>query len=137
MHSAQLLAILAFGAATVSAATCTKAITVTEPTPTISCDVVDADITIDSDLAGDVVINGPKQIKGDFIVNNASGLISLTSTTINAISGTFQLQSLELLSTLEMASLKTVGEIKMIKLPQLSSLNFGTEGVTKMTSISR
>ncbi|KAF7535205.1 hypothetical protein G7Z17_g13241 [Cylindrodendrum hubeiense] len=34
-----------------------------------------------------------------------------------------------------MASLKTVGEIKMIKLPQLSSLNFGTEGVTKMTSI--
>ncbi|KAH7011567.1 hypothetical protein EDB80DRAFT_876228 [Ilyonectria destructans] len=137
MHSVQLLsaAILAFGAATVSAATCTKDITVTEATPVISCDVVDADITIDSDLAGDVVINGPKQIKGDFIVNNASGLISLTSTTINSISGEFQLQNLELLSTLEMASLKSVGEISMVKLPQLSSLNFGTEGVTKMTSI--
>ncbi|KAH6986067.1 hypothetical protein BKA56DRAFT_613454 [Ilyonectria sp. MPI-CAGE-AT-0026] len=137
MHSVQLLsaAILAFGAATVSAATCTKDITVTEPTQVISCDVVDADITIDSDLAGDVVINGPKQIKGDLIVNNASGLISLTSTTINSISGKFQLQNLELLSTLEMASLKSVGEISMVKLPQLSSLNFGTEGVTKMTSI--
>lgn len=137
MHSVQILsaAILAFGAATVSAATCTKDITITEPTQVISCDVVDADITVDSDLAGDVVINGPKQIKGDFIVNNASGLISLTSTTINSITGEFQLQNLELLSTLEMASLKSVGEISMIKLPQLSSLNFGTEGVTKMTSI--
>ncbi|KAH7148653.1 hypothetical protein EDB81DRAFT_759034 [Dactylonectria macrodidyma] len=137
MHSVQLLsaAILAFGATAVSAATCTKDITVTEATPVISCDVVDADIIIDSDLSGSVVIDGPKQLKGDFIVNNASGLISLTSTTINAISGTFELQNLELLSTLEMASLKSVGEIEMIKLPQLSSLNFGTEGVTKMNSI--
>jgi len=137
MHSVQLLsaAILAFGATAVSAATCTKDITVTEATPVISCDVVDADIIIDSDLAGSVLIDGPKQLKGDFIVNNASGLISLTSTTINAISGTFQLQNLELLSTLEMASLKSVGEIDMIKLPQLSSLNFGTEGVTKINSI--
>ncbi|KAK7431698.1 cell wall protein Ecm33 [Neonectria magnoliae] len=138
MHSTQFItaAIVAFGASAVSAAsTCTKDIKVTEPTPVISCDVVDADITIDSDIAGDVVISGPKQIKGDFIVNNASGLISLSSTTINAISGTFSLQNLELLSKLEMASLKSVGEINMIKLPQLESLNFGTEGVTKMNSI--
>lgn len=137
MHSIQLIsaAIVALGATAVSAATCTKDIKITEPTQVISCDVVDADITISSDISGAVVIDGPKQIKGDFVVNNASGLISLTSTTINAIAGTFSLQNLELLSTLEMASLKSVGEINMIKLPQLSSLNFGTEGVTKMNSI--
>lgn len=108
---------------------------ITEATQTVDCEVVNADITISSSLSGDVVIDGPKQVKGDFIANNASSLISLTSTTINSITGNFQLQNLEKLSTLEFSSLKTVGEITLIKLPQLSSLNFGTEGVTKINSI--
>ncbi|KAH6891359.1 hypothetical protein B0T10DRAFT_458748 [Thelonectria olida] len=138
MHSVKLFATaaLALGASTVSAAsTCTKDVKITEPTQTVNCDVVDADITISSSISGDVTINGPKQIKGDFIANNASSLISLTSTTINSITGTFQLQNLEKLSTLEFSSLKSVGEITLVKLPQLSSLNFGTEGVTKINSI--
>ncbi|KAI5467123.1 hypothetical protein BGZ63DRAFT_335865, partial [Mariannaea sp. PMI_226] len=136
MHSIKLAAaILALGATSVSAITCNKNIKITEPNQVISCDVVNADITISDDLAGDVVIDGPKQIKGSFIANNASQLISLTSTTINSITDTFELQGLEKLSTLEFSSLKSVGDITMIKLPQLSSLNFGTEGVTKMDSI--
>ncbi|KAF7563014.1 hypothetical protein G7046_g1105 [Stylonectria norvegica] len=137
MHSIKVLSVLAaIGVASVaSASTCTKDITISQPTPVIDCDVVDAKITVSEDLAGDLVINGPKQIKGDFIVNNATKLISLTSTTITTIDGLFQLQNLELLSSLELGSLKSVETITFIKLPQLSSVNFGTSGVTKMTSI--
>lgn len=115
--------------------TCTKNIEISEPTPTIDCDVVDADITIAEDLAGDVTIDGPKQIKGDLIVNNATKLISLSSTTINAIGGKFQLQSLEFLSSLNFNSLKSLNEAEFIKLPQLSALSFGTTGVTKVSSV--
>lgn len=137
MHSVKLFAAaaLALGATIVSATTCSKNIKITESSQVIACDVVNADITISDDISGDVTITGPKQIKGNFIATNASQLISLTSTTINSITGNFQLQNLEKLSTLEFSSLKSVGDITLIKLPQLSSLNFGTEGVTKMNSI--
>lgn len=137
MHSIKLLsaAILALGASTVSAATCTSDIKITAATQTIDCDVVKATITIDSGVSGDVTIDGPKQIQGDFIANNASSLISLTSTTINSVSGTFQLQNLEKLSSISFSSLKTVDTITLIKLPQLSTISFGTEGVTKINSI--
>lgn len=118
-----------------TAATCTSDIKVTEPTPSLDCDVVDGDVTVDSDVSGDLVFNGIKQIKGDLIINNASGIVSISSTSINAIGGNFTLNNLEFLSTLEMSSLKSVGAISLIKLTQLDNLNFGTEGVTKVKSI--
>lgn len=136
MHSVKVFsAILALGATAVSASTCTSDVKVTEATPSISCDVVDGDVIVDSDVAGDLVFNGVKQIKGDLIVNNASGIVSISSTSINSISGNFTLENLEFLSRLEMSSLKSVGSISLIKLTQLDNLNFGTEGVTKVTSI--
>ncbi|KAK1247350.1 hypothetical protein MKX07_002259 [Trichoderma sp. CBMAI-0711] len=138
MHSSKLFsAILAAGAASlVSAAdSCSKEIKVTTPNPTISCEVVNADIIVDESVAGDLILNGPKQIKGDLIVNNATQLISIQSNTINAITGKFQLDSLELLSSVNMQALKTLNELNMVKLPQLNSLIFGTTGVTKASSI--
>lgn len=80
------------------------------------------------------MISGPKQIKGDLIVNGTQ-INSLSSSTINAIGGKFQLQNLKFLSSLDMSSLRTVEEIEFVVLPQLSSLNFGTNGVTKINSI--
>lgn len=138
MHSIALLtALAAIGTSVVSAATCTKDITITAatPMPTFDCDVIDAKVTVDEGVSGDLIINGPKQLKGDFIVNNATKLISLSSTSINAIGGTFQLQNLELLSKLDMGALRTMNEIEFIKLPQLSTITFGTSGVTKINSI--
>lgn len=137
MHSAKVLsAIAAIGVSAVSAAsTCTSDIKVTEPTPSIDCDVVNGDITIDKDVAGTVVINGPKQIKGDFVAKGAGDLISISSTSINAIGGKFELSNLESLSNLEFSSLTSLGELSFIKLPRLGELNFGTEGVTKIKTI--
>ncbi|KAH6609519.1 hypothetical protein Trco_002865 [Trichoderma cornu-damae] len=151
MHSSKLFsAVLAVGAASVvsaattttaaassaaSSATCTKDIKITQPTPIIPCDVVDADITVDASVAGDLSIEGPKQLKGDLIITNATQLISISSSTINAIGGNFELDSLELLSSVNMQSLKTLNKLNLVKLPQLSNLIFGTTGVTKASSI--
>ncbi|KAI1013080.1 hypothetical protein LB503_001803 [Fusarium chuoi] len=136
MHSVKVLsAIAALGVSAVSAATCTKDIKITEPTQVISCDVVDADVIIDKSVSGAVVINGPKQIKGNFQAKNAGDLISLSSTTINSITGTFELNNLEALNNLDFSSLESLGELTFIKLPRLGELNFGTEGVTKIKSI--
>lgn len=117
------------------ASTCTKDITISEPTPIISCDVVDANINVDDSVSGDLSIEGPKQIKGDLIITNATKLISISSSSINSIGGTFQLQGLELLSSLRMQSLKSINKISFVKLPQLSELTFGTSGVSKASSV--
>ncbi|KAM0264460.1 hypothetical protein ACHAQJ_000651 [Trichoderma viride] len=138
MHSSKLFsAVLAAGAASVvsAATTCTKDITITQPTPIIACDVVKANINVDESVAGDLSIEGPKTITGDLIINNATQLISISSSTITSIGGNFELESLELLSSVTMQSLKTLNKLNMIKLPQLSTLTFGTSGVTKASVI--
>lgn len=115
--------------------TCTKDIKVTEPTPIISCEVVDADIIIDGSLAGSLSINGPKQLKKDLIINNATKLISFTSTSIQSVEGTLRLMGLPLLSTFNMQALKSVNNMELINLHQLNELTLGTTGVTKASSI--
>ncbi|KAL6904919.1 GPI-anchored cell wall organization protein [Trichoderma evansii] len=138
MHSKLFsAAVLAAGSASVVSAvtTCTKDIKVTQPTPVIACDVVDASITIDASVAGGLSLEGPKAITGDLIINNATQLISISSSTIQSIQGNFELQGLELLSSVNMAALKTLNKLNMVKLPQLSTLTFGTSGVTSASDI--
>lgn len=131
-----LSALAALGVTTVSgAATCTKDVKVTEPTPAIDCKVIDANLVIDKSVAGEVVITGPEEITGDFIVNDATKIISLSSSSITTIGGKLELDSLEALQTLQMDSLTDVGGLSFITLPRLGTLVFGTKGVTKIGSI--
>lgn len=135
MHTSQLLsALAAAGLAAAQTKTCSKDITITEPTPSIDCDVVDADITVDSSVSGALSIEGPKQIKGDLILKNVS-ITSLSSSSINAIGGTFELNGLEFLDTLTMDSLTDVGSISFVNLNRLNGLTFGSSGVTKVKTI--
>ncbi|UNI20782.1 cell wall protein Ecm33 [Purpureocillium takamizusanense] len=137
MRSVAILsAVMAVGTAVVSGATtCTKDIIVSEPTPVIDCDVVDADINVDEKLAGSLSIEGPKQIKGNFNVTGATKLIGISSSSISSISGIMNLEGLTLLSSLNMQSLKNVNDLRLIGLPQLNGLTFGTSGVTKAANI--
>ncbi|KAF4965467.1 hypothetical protein FSARC_6734 [Fusarium sarcochroum] len=137
MHSVKVLsALVAFGTTAVSAAaTCTKDVKITEPTQVIDCKVVDANVVIDKDVEGAVTINGPEEIKGDFVAKGASKLLSISSTSISEIGGKFELNNLEALNNLEFSSLESLNELSFIKLPRLSELNFGTEGVTKISKI--
>lgn len=137
MHSVKVFsAAVAIGAGLVSAAsTCTKDIKISEPTPVIDCKVIDADVTVDESLQGTLVIEGPEEIKGDFIVNNVTQLVGLTSSTIESIGGKFELNGLTLLSTLDMQALRTLSSISLVNLQQLATLTFGSTGVTKAETI--
>lgn len=137
MHSATLLSAAAIlGASLVSAKTCTKDIEISEPTPSFDCEVVDADITISPEVAGDVVINGPKQIKGDLIITNATGINSVSSDTINAIGGKFELSELEKLTNFNMPSLRSLNDVTLHRLPILNGIRFGTSGLTRVSSVT-
>ncbi|POR34639.1 Protein ecm33 [Tolypocladium paradoxum] len=138
MHSVTILsALLAIGTGVVSGATtCTNDIKISEPTPVINCDVVDADVIVDPNLSGSLSIEGPKQFKKDFTVSNATKLIGISSSSINSIGGTMKLEGLQLLSSLNMQALKSVNNLQLINLPQLSGLTFGTSGVTKSSAIT-
>ncbi|KAL7901708.1 GPI-anchored cell wall organization protein [Trichoderma sp. SZMC 28014] len=137
MHSKLLSALLVAGSASLVSAvtTCTKDIKVTQPTPIISCEVVDASITVDSSVAGALSLEGPVNITGDIIISNASQLISISSSTIQNIKGNFELSGLDLLSTLNMAALKSLNQLTMQSLRQLSTFTFGTSGVSSASTI--
>lgn len=134
MHSVKLVAAAAAFATTAFAADC-KDIKITETNPSIPCSTITGDVTVSSDLAGDVTISGPKTIKGDLIVNNATGLLSLTSTTLSSIEGRFELTSLNSLNSISMENLRSINDLAMQKLPALRDLTFGSEGVTKASKI--
>ncbi|QUC23245.1 uncharacterized protein UV8b_07486 [Ustilaginoidea virens] len=136
MRSATLVsAALAVAGIASAVSTCAQDITVTQPTPVIACDYITGDVTVDSAITGSLYIDGPKQIKGDLIINNATQLISISSPSINAIGGTLRLQGLQLLSSFDMKSLTSVKNLELINLNQLSGLSLGTSGVTKASSI--
>ncbi|KAG5927410.1 hypothetical protein E4U42_002282 [Claviceps africana] len=136
MHSVSLFSAVLAVAGLASAQTpCKKDIRISEPTPIIDCDVIEGNIEVDQKVAGSLQIEGPKQIKGDLIINNATQLISISSSSINSIGGTLRLQGLQLLSNFEMQSLKSVDKLELINLNLLSALTLGTSGVTKAASI--
>lgn len=136
MHTSQLLtALAAAGFATAQTKTCSKDITISVPTPTIGCDVVKANIVVDQAVSGDLSIEGPKQLQGDLIIKNAS-INGLSSSSLNAISGKFQLDGCQFLKTLRMDSLTEVNEIEFINLAQLEGLTFGSSGKLEINKIT-
>lgn len=135
MRSVQLLALGGLARFAV-AKTCTKDIEISEPTPVIDCDVIDADVTVLESVTGALVIDGPEEITGNLIISNVTGLLSLTSNTIETIEGTFTLDNCESLNTVQMDALRTISELKMNRLTQLRSLIFGSEGVTSADIVS-
>lgn len=84
---------------------------------------------------GPVAFDGLGEVKGDFIAENNGALTGLSSTTLNSITGAFQLSNLTGLSNLAFTSLNTVGSIKWTALTALDTLNFGTPGVSKADSV--
>lgn len=136
MHSVKVLsAITAFTGLASAATTCTRDVRISQPTPVIDCDVIDADVIVDTSVAGDLSIEGPKQLKGDLTITNATQLLSISSSTINAIGGTFELNGLTLLSSFQMSALRSLNKINMINLPQLPGVTFGSDGVTSASSV--
>ncbi|GJN70945.1 ECM33-like protein [Purpureocillium lilacinum] len=131
-----LSAILAVGTAVVSGATtCTDDVKVTEPTPSIPCDVIAGDLIVSDKVAGSVSIEGPKKITGNFDVTNATKIVGISSTSVKEVNGKFILNGCTLLSTADFQALQSIASINLVNLPQLQTLNFGTSGVTKVSNV--
>jgi hypothetical protein len=125
-------------AAAQSAALCSQATATinsqADATALADCSTIAGSVVVSSSASGVISIDGPQQIKGDLICENAGGLTSLGSATIGTITGAFTLNNLTLLSTLSMSDLQAVGSIAWTALPALSQLTFPST-VTKATSI--
>jgi len=89
-----------------------------------SCSTISGSVLISSEASDIITLDGPSTITGDLNVNNATGLTTLSSTTIGTIGGTFALQDLTLLSTLQFNELTNVKNIAWSSLPALASITF-------------
>jgi hypothetical protein len=124
-----------------SAAICSQA-TVTinsqaDATQYASCSTISGSVVLGPDASGIIALDGPSTITGDLTVNNASGLTEFSSASIGQIKGTFTLEDLTLLSTLQFNMLTAVKAISFVSLPALSSLLFpATVSSAKSVTIS-
>lgn len=106
-----------------------------EATALSSCSTLKGNVLIPATSDTQIDLSGPKQIDGDLTLMNNGAVISLTSQSLNSISGTFKLANVTLLSTLNMPALSSVGTITWQSLPALNSLSF-TTGVSKAKTVT-
>jgi hypothetical protein len=137
MRSVQVLSAVALAAGVVSAqraSTCTDDVKITQPTQVVECQVVAGDLIIDQDLTGDVLIDGPETIRGDFRAVGSS-VVGISSSTIETVEGTFNLTDLAFLSSVSMSALRNLDVIGLLRLNSLNTLTFGTTGVTSASDV--
>lgn len=99
-----------------------------------SCSQYSGSIIIDSSASGSISVGGIQTITGDLSVNNATQLTALSATQLKTITGTFQLQSLQILSTLSFPALSGVNNVYWQALPAIQTLSFAS-GITTVNSI--
>jgi len=99
-----------------------------------NCQTYSGDVIISENASGTIAVNGVQQITGDLTCNNATQLTALTSDQLNSIGGTFGLNGLTILSTLQFSSLTSVNNINWVSLPALQGLNFN-QGVQKANNV--
>jgi hypothetical protein len=89
-----------------------------------ACTTISGSIVVSSDAAGAIDLSGPKEVQGDIIANNVTHLTELSSSTIQTIGGTFNLNGLTILSSLSFTKLTSVKNIAFVALNGISQLNF-------------
>lgn len=110
-------------------------ITTTEDASQISsCQIYDGDVIISSEANGPISLSGVQAISGDLRCTNASQLTAISADRLTEIGGVFDLEELQIMTSLQMGSLTGVNEIKWIALPALQALNFGA-GVNKANTV--
>jgi hypothetical protein len=134
-----LPALAVIGAATAATNSACSSSTATinsqaDATALADCTTISGSILISSSASGEIDLNGPEQIKGDLIAENAGALTTLASTSINSIGGAFTLTNLTVLSSLSFSTLTDVGSISWSALPALPQLNF-PESIGMATSV--
>ena len=106
-----------------------------EATALSDCTTLKGDVLIPATSDPQIDLSGPRQIDGDLTLENNGQIISLSSTSLNSVSGTFRLANVTLLSTLNLPALTSVGTITWQSLPALNSLSF-TTGVSSAKTVT-
>lgn len=139
MHSVKVLpAVAAIGARVVFAqSSCSSTLTITDAAQAtdIACRTLGG-LEISPDLSGDITIDGPERVTGDFIVNNATDITSLRSDSLATVEGKFQLFGLRDLRTVNFPELTSINEIDWTHLNSISELTLGQSGVTEVKSVT-
>ncbi|KAK5094457.1 cell wall protein Ecm33 [Exophiala xenobiotica] len=99
-----------------------------------SCETYDGDVIISSEASGQLSLDGVERISGDLRCTNASQLTAISADKLSQIGGIFDLEELQIMSSLQMSALVGVNQIKWIALPALQSLNFA-QGVAKANQV--
>ena len=124
-------AAVALGASAVSAQRnrCNDDITITQETAgqIIDCPRVRGDVIIDSDVTGDLQINGIQEITGSLNATGVSGLLGLSSSSIRTIGGTLEIVDVPV-NDVRLTALRSVETIELLRLNSLTGLTFGDSG---------
>lgn len=99
-----------------------------------SCTRYDGTITIDESASGQINLDYITSITGDLTCTNATQLTSLGADQLRTIGGTFNLESLTILSNLAFPQLNGVNMINWVAVPALQALNFDN-GVTQANNV--
>lgn len=102
----------------------------------IPCTTLEKDLVVDSDVSGNLVIDGVVRIKGSLKITNASSINQLSSPRLATIDKEFHLEALTEIRSIEMTALTEIGSIDWKHLPGLNSIRLGQSGVTSATSVS-
>lgn len=106
-----------------------------DATALASCKTFAGSIAIATGTTDNINIGNVETITGDLVVTNASLITNLGADSLETIKGTFQLDQVQVLSTLSFPQLTTVGTILWNALPNLQQLTF-TTGVQMAATVN-
>ncbi|OCK93935.1 uncharacterized protein K441DRAFT_562830 [Cenococcum geophilum 1.58] len=106
-----------------------------DATALASCKTFAGSIAIATGTTDIINIGNVQTITGDLVVSNASSITSIGGDSLETIKGTFQLDEVQVLSTLSFPQLTTVGTILWNALPNLQQLTF-TTGVQMVSTVN-
>lgn len=123
----------AAGSAVAASNTCSFSTTATvqnvgDASAIAACTTYTGDIAIATNAVGELDFNQPLvRINGDITVMNAPNLTSLTGDSLQTVDGTWTLNNVQTLNTLNFPQLSAVGAIDWEGLPNLNSFMFTSE----------
>ncbi|ATY66513.1 GPI-anchored cell wall organization Ecm33 [Cordyceps militaris] len=134
-HKLLVLATASVGVFAATSSDCTTDITIDSVNPTFDCDTIDAKVTVSPSLQGNLIIDGPKVFKQDFVVSNTSSLLSISSSSLQSIGGEFLVEDAGLLASIDLTKLTKLNKLTFRRLGQLSTLQFSSSGVSQASSV--
>lgn len=99
-----------------------------------ACETYSGDIVIATGTTDNIALDGIQEIDGNLIARNVSRIREISSNTLTTITGEFELNELQILSSLNFPSLTNVEIIRWIALAGLQALSF-TSQVTQASVV--